>query len=92
MEVQTLMERARRAALGAFALFELVVLLAALAKPAYGYVDPGSGLLAIQVGGSMLAGGLFILRSKIRKLLRMGPPKTEPESESDHPSETEKQG
>jgi hypothetical protein len=50
---------------------ELVILLAALTKPAYGYVDPGSGLLAVQVGGSMLAGGLFILRSKIRKLFRM---------------------
>ena len=52
-------------------LVELVVLLAALTKPAYGYVDPGSGLLAVQVGGSMLAGGLFILRSKIRRLFGM---------------------
>jgi hypothetical protein len=52
----------------------------ALAKPAYGYVDPGSGLLAIQVGGSMLAGGLFILRTKIRKILGLSPsqPDVEP--------------
>jgi hypothetical protein len=62
---------ARRTALVALASVELVVLLAALTKPAYGYVDPGSGLLAVQVGGSMLAGGLFFLRSKIRRLLRM---------------------
>ena len=61
----------RRTALVALASVELVVLLAALTKPAYGYVDPGSGLLAVQVGGSMLAGGLFILRSKIRRLFRM---------------------
>ena len=61
----------RRTALVAFASVELVVLLAALTKPAYGYVDPGSGLLAVQVGGSMLAGGLFILRSKIRRFFRL---------------------
>jgi len=60
----------RRTTLLALASVELVVLLAALTKPAYGYVDPGSGLLAVQVGGSMLAGGLFILRSKIRSLFR----------------------
>jgi hypothetical protein len=60
----------RRAAIVALAAAELMVLLVALTKPAYGYVDPGSGLLAIQVGGSMLAGGLFILRTKIRKLFR----------------------
>jgi hypothetical protein len=61
----------RRTALVALASVELVVLLAALTKPAYGYVDPGSGLLAVQVGGSMLAGGLFILRTKIRRLFRL---------------------
>lgn len=65
------MHIARRTALVVLASIELVVLLAALTKPAYGYVDPGSGLLAVQVGGSMLAGGLFILRSKIRRLFRM---------------------
>jgi hypothetical protein len=57
----------------------------AFAKPAYGYVDPGSGLLAVQVGGSMLAGALFILRSKIRKLFRMGPSDVKPESEQKLP-------
>lgn len=64
----------RRAALAALASIELVVLLAALSKPAWGYVDPGSGLLAVQVGGSMLAGGLFILRTKIRKLFGLSTP------------------
>lgn len=79
--------RARRTALQLFALIELLVLLAALTRPAYGYVDPGSGLLAIQVGGSMLAGGLFILRSKIRKLLRIKAPETKPEAEENLSSE-----
>lgn len=38
------------------------------------YVDPGSGLLFLQIGGSMLAGAMFVLRQKIRKLLRFGKP------------------
>jgi hypothetical protein len=42
--------------------------LAAAAKPAHAYVDPGSGLLIFQVGGSMLAGALFVMRAKFRKL------------------------
>lgn len=71
------MRNLRRFLFAAFAAIELLVLLVALAKPAYGYVDPGSGLLAVQVGGSMLAGALFVLRSKIRKLLRMSPPTSE---------------
>jgi hypothetical protein len=80
----------RRTALVALASVELVVLLAALTKPAYGYVDPGSGLLAMQVGGSMLAGGLFILRSKIRKLFRMTSTEEKIEAEkSENPEASE---
>ncbi len=41
----------------------------ALEKQAYGYVDPGSGFLAFQVGGSMIAGAIFCLRNRIRKFL-----------------------
>lgn len=83
------MKIARRPILAALASIELLVLLAAFTKPAYGYVDPGSGLLAFQVGGSMLAGGLFILRSKIRKLFRMSPPQQEELSpEKSTPTET----
>lgn len=71
----------RRALLAVLACAELFVLLAAFAKPAYAYIDPGSGLLAVQVGGSMLAGGLFVLRSKIRKLFRRST--TEPPAPAD---------
>jgi len=67
----------RRSTLILLASVELLVLLAAFSKPAWGYVDPGSGLLAVQVGGSMLAGGLFILRTKIRKLLGLSTPEKE---------------
>lgn len=66
------MQLVRRSALVALASIELAVLLAVLIKPAYAYVDPGSGLLAMQMGGSMLAGALFVLRSRIRRILRLG--------------------
>jgi hypothetical protein len=79
---------ARRTALVALASVEVAILLVALAKPAYGYVDPGSGLLAVQVGGSMLAGGLFILRSKIRRLFRMNSPEEKVEPEKSAQPET----
>jgi hypothetical protein len=78
----------RRTALAAFASIELVVLLAALTKPAYGYVDPGSGLLAVQVGGSMLAGGLFILRSKLRRLFGLASPTEKSETGKSTHTET----
>jgi hypothetical protein len=80
--------RVRRIALAALASLELVVLLAALAKPAYGYVDPGSGLLAVQLGGSMLAGGLFVLRSKIRRFFRIAPTGEKPETEKSSQTES----
>ncbi len=82
------MHRVRRTALAALATVELVVLLAALAKPAYGYVDPGSGLLAVQLGGSMLAGGLFVLRSKIRRFFRTTPTDEKIETETSARPET----
>lgn len=77
----------RRAAIIVLASAELMVLMVALAKPAYGYVDPGSGLLAVQVGGSMLAGGLFILRSKIRKILGLSP--AQPQADTKDSSQPE---
>lgn len=60
-----------------FGVFQVVVFLVAATKPANAYVDPGSGLLFLQVGGSMLAGALFVLRAKVRKLFRLGNPATE---------------
>jgi hypothetical protein len=55
-------------------IFQLLVLFAATVKPAHAYVDPGSGLLFFQVGGSMLAGALFVLRARLRKLFGMKAP------------------
>lgn len=54
-----------------FCAAELFVLMIALERPAHAYVDPGSGLLMFQVGGSMLAGLLFTLRGKLRRLFRL---------------------
>jgi hypothetical protein len=36
------------------------------------YVDPGSGLLMLQMLGASVAGGLFFLRQRLRKLFRSG--------------------
>jgi hypothetical protein len=54
------------------AIAQFITLAAAFQKPAFAYADPGSGLLFLQVAGSMMAGGLFIVRSKLRKLFRLG--------------------
>ena len=51
---------------------QFITLAVAFQKPAYAYADPGSGLLFLQVAGSMAAGALFIVRSKLRKLFHMG--------------------
>lgn len=54
-------------------LFQGFAVLIALEKQAYGYVDPGSGLLMFQVGGSMIAGAIFCLRNRLRKFLGLIP-------------------
>ena len=68
------MQRWKRYAWYTFGFFQVIVFLAAAVKPAHAYVDPGSGLLFFQVGGSMLAGSLFVLRAKIRKFLGLKNP------------------
>jgi hypothetical protein len=50
--------------LGAAILFE---------RPAYAYVDPGNGLLAIQAAGSALVATGWYLRRKIFAFLRRSP-------------------
>ena len=49
----------------ALAVLCLALFLAASAKPAYAYADPGSGLMAIQILGSTLAGFLFLARRRV---------------------------
>jgi hypothetical protein len=53
------------------AIAQVAALAIAFQKPAYAYADPGSGLLFLQVAGSMVAGTLFMVRSKLGKLFRL---------------------
>jgi hypothetical protein len=46
----------------------MLLVLCALAKPAYGYVDPGSGLFALQVITTTFAGVGFLVRKRLRNL------------------------
>jgi hypothetical protein len=43
-----------------------VALFCAFARPAYAYVDPGSGLFALQIISSTAAGITFLLRKRLR--------------------------
>ena len=47
-------------------------LIAAMQRPAYGYVDPGSGMLIVQFVGSILSGGIFFLRRRLRQFFFSG--------------------
>jgi hypothetical protein len=56
------------ACLFALGTLEIVALSLSLEKPAHAYVDPGSGFLFLQVAGSMMAGALFYLRRRVKRL------------------------
>jgi hypothetical protein len=47
---------------------QIVAMMCAVERPAYGYVDPGSGLLAVQILSTTFAGMIFILRRKLRSI------------------------
>jgi hypothetical protein len=44
---------------------QILAVLGAVEKPAYAYVDPGSGLLAFQILSTTFAGFIFILRRRV---------------------------
>jgi hypothetical protein len=50
------------------AVFTAFFLSIATARPAYGYVDPGSGFLAVQTLASVAAAFGYFLRRRIRSL------------------------
>ena len=62
------MRKQRQIAELALVVFSLMLWLCSSAKPAYGYADPGSGLMAIQIVGSTFAGFLFLARKRILDL------------------------
>jgi hypothetical protein len=47
------------------------VALCVTARPAYAYVDPGSGLFFVQVIGSSFLGFIFLVRRRLAQLLGM---------------------
>lgn len=47
---------------------QVMAVLCAFTKPAYAYVDPGSGLLAFQILSSTFAGAIFMVRKRLRNL------------------------
>ncbi len=65
------MQRVGKALSQFLGILVLIFLFSALEQPARAYADPGSGLLLYQIGSSMVAGALFFLRSRIRKLFRL---------------------
>ena len=50
------------------AVFTAYCVMVATARPAYGYVDPGSGFLAVQTIASVAAAFGYFLRRRIRTL------------------------
>jgi hypothetical protein len=48
---------------------QIAVLLIAFERPAQAYVDPGSGFVFLQVAGSMLAGAIYYLRHRLKRMI-----------------------
>ena len=76
------MRRFSRIVLVLLAVAQVAAPAIAFQRPAYAYADPGSGLLFLQVAGSMLAGALFIVRSKLRRLFRLSKDRVEEPEET----------
>lgn len=49
---------------------QIVALLCAWERPAQAYVDPGSGFVFLQVAGSMVAGALYYLRHRVKRIFQ----------------------
>ena len=67
---------------------QIMAVLCALAKPAYAYVDPGSGLLAFQMLSTTFAGAVFMVRKRLRFLFGkhlLGNGNSTPKDESVNP-------
>ena len=62
------MARTTRLLSALLAVFSVCCLLVALQGKAWGYVDPGSGFVALQTFASVAAAGGYFLRRRIRAL------------------------
>jgi Na+/proline symporter len=54
----------------ASAVIWLFAALCVVARPAYAYVDPGSGFLMLQIVSSTFVGITFLIRKRIREVFR----------------------
>lgn len=63
------MQKLLRSALVLLGTVQAIAVFVAFEKPAHAYVDPGSGLLVLQLAGSMVAGAVFCVRYRIRRML-----------------------
>lgn len=69
-------------------IFICFCIVIATARPAWGYVDPGTGLLALQSIGSALAATAWFVRRRIRNLFARPAPATA--AQPDAPASTAK--
>jgi len=48
---------------------QIAGLLVTFERPARAYIDPGSGFVFLQVAGSMLAGAIYYMRRRLRRMI-----------------------
>ena len=54
----------------ALMVIQMLAVLCALAQPAYAYVDPGGGILSLQIISSTCVGMIFLIRRRLRGFLK----------------------
>ncbi|GEM_PF-518569 len=54
--------------MGLLAMGQFLGILLLTEQAAHAYVDPGSGFLTLQMLGAWMAGGLFVLRHKLKRI------------------------
>ena len=48
----------------------ILALLCVFERPAYAYIDPGSGILACQAISAFFAGAIYFFRQRLKRLFR----------------------
>jgi hypothetical protein len=60
--------RVLRCCLFMLSALQIAALLCAWEQPARAYIDPGSGFVFLQIAGSMVAGAVYYLRHRVRRI------------------------
>lgn len=61
---------------------QILAVLCAFEQPAHAYVDPGSGLLALQILGTTFAGFIFMVRRRVYLVFKKMTGRSEPKDEA----------